>query len=246
MSKLEHTIKEVLGVQWVGQDRFHVAHSLSPKFNNMHPQYTELIINGWRNCTVVRDGHCERRVDEMLLNGRLTKSCTFRHLKLRIRPPSTDEQEMGSRSCMWRLGAGEWEAVDADVLQRWKTNGAYHELFSTSPDVVVPEHVLDKDVLQISVRRHKDHVIDTCFEQPPLDGGRRMPKLIGKQKLALDAGNVDKFFENALARIKNCCPPPGLDDWYLNGETDQNDLSIWQPYSTRAAQRTGTRSRRAS
>jgi hypothetical protein len=41
---------------------------------------------------------------------------------------------------------------------------------------------------------------------------------------------VDKYFENALARIKNCCPPEGFDDWYLNGETDHNGLGIWQPY----------------
>ena len=142
LSKLEKLIMDTLHVEWVGQDRFHVAHSFSPKFNNTSPEFFPLIILGWRHATVERDRQCERLVDEKLLNGEMSKACTFRDVKYQV------------CGVEWRKGNGEWQSVEEDAIAEWKEIGLYHQLFSTSPNVIVPENVLEPEALVRSIDRY--------------------------------------------------------------------------------------------
>jgi len=61
LSKFEKKLMAVFGVIWVGQDRFHVCHSFSVHFNNMHSLFRTLIIVQWRNATTFLDGRLEQR-----------------------------------------------------------------------------------------------------------------------------------------------------------------------------------------
>jgi len=61
LSKFEKKLIAVFGVIWVGQDRFHVCHSFSIHFNNMHSLFRTLIIVQWRNATTFLDGRLEQR-----------------------------------------------------------------------------------------------------------------------------------------------------------------------------------------
>lgn len=115
-----------------------------------------------------------------LLAGELTKSCTVSGLKLSVRPPTDDEKQLGFTSCMWRygqVGSGEWRPVDTSVIAEWKNNGEYHELFSTSPNVVVPEHVHSEAALKMSVATYKKITIDAMFEPAVPGDTYRAPKV---------------------------------------------------------------------
>jgi hypothetical protein len=67
-------LKEVFSVKTVYQDRFHVLHNWSNRFNNMHPLYNSFIINKVRNATVTRNRELEDEVDRALREGRVTIS----------------------------------------------------------------------------------------------------------------------------------------------------------------------------
>ena len=196
LSNIETLLMSALGVVWVGQDRFHVCHSFSVHFNNMHPLFRKLIITQWRNATTFRDpGCCEHRVDRMLISGTLTKSCTVCGTKLNIRPPTSDERWT---SCSWRYGlCGSWQPVTNAVISDWKLDGSYHELFSTSPNVVVPEHVLEARDLKDEVEAYKTALIDEVFEPAALGADRhdRRPKLIGGKKLAEDVISTERYID---------------------------------------------------
>ena len=66
------------------QDKFHVAHSLSPSFNNLDPRFYDLIIKGWREVTTFRDSNAESIVDAALRAGQVEK-VTFREQVYRVR-----------------------------------------------------------------------------------------------------------------------------------------------------------------
>ena len=220
LSKLERLIMEALDVEWVGQDRFHVAHSFSPKFNNVHPLYYELIIVGWRHATTERDSQCERLVDEWLVAGKISKSCTFRDVKYEI------------RGTEWRKGSGDWQSVEQVIIDdEWKPSGLYHELFSTSPCVIVPENMLQPKALEVSINRYTDEAIARMFHRENEQGHREPIKTMGKVLAQSDVNAVYKLFENAKKRAFKCCPPADLklEPWRRTGEQDQNGIDIWKP-----------------
>ena len=219
LSKLEKSIMQSLGVEWVGQDRFHVAHSFSPKFNNTHELFFPLIILEWRHATVERDRDCERLVDEKLMAGEISKSCTFRGQKIEI------------QGVEWRVDKGDWQSVEQESVSEWKASGLYHELFSTSPNVIVPEHVLRPEALFRSVDRYMDRTLNLIF-LPPDDDGYRAPARTGNKQLCqCDFQAVRKIFENAKARIMKCSPPEHLrqEAWQKTGKQDHNNVDIWKP-----------------
>ena len=217
LSEMEKLIMGALGVEWVGQDRFHVGHSFSPKFNNTDPRFFDLIILGWRHATVERDRDCMRLVDEKLMAGEIKKSCTYRKVKYEI------------QGHYWRQAHGEWQLFGEAELVKWKNSGLYHELFTTSPNVIVPEHVLSPAALDVSVSRYIFEVIEQIFH-PANDTGYRAPVKINRSTLADDVHDTHRIFTNALKRIKKCSPPTHLEAWYRTGATDQNGIDIWKPY----------------
>ena len=218
LSELESMLMTELDIEWVGQDRFHVAHSFSPKFNNTHAQFWEIIILGWRHATVARNRDCERLVDEKLMAAAISKSCTFRDVKYEI---------CGSE---WRKGGEgeEWQSVEEETIAEWKASGLYHELFSTSPNVVVPEDVLQREALVASVDRFIDYALGQMFDSS--NGTYTLKRINGRALAQNDYHSVRKVFENAKARIVKCCPPPHLRAWGMTGECDHNELPIWKPY----------------
>ena len=74
LSKLAQFIIEHLGVKYVLQDRFHVAHCVSKWFNNSDPRFHYYVIVGWRHHTVTRRAKQEALVDAMLRRGEISKS----------------------------------------------------------------------------------------------------------------------------------------------------------------------------
>ena len=114
------------------QDQFHVAHSVSPHFNNMHPSFAKFIIVGWREATTFLDPDLERKVDLMLGAGEIAKECTLRGNKTIIRRGT---------------------AMTSAEISTMKADGIYHKLFCSSPSVVVPRHVKSKEDLKIDVMR---------------------------------------------------------------------------------------------
>ena len=179
-SKYVRDLMEALRVEWVGQDRFHVCHNFSMHFNSSNPLFRDLIIIGWHNATTYRDARCEALVDCMLLAGTLTKQCTVNHVKLTVRPRTDDDQELiGSTGCVYRFGlSGEWQPVTEAVIAGWKLSDAYHKLFSSSPNVVVPEHVHSEDVLKMKVADYKRTSLDAMFEPAASTSAYREPKVI--------------------------------------------------------------------
>ena len=68
-TKLCTSLKEALGVEWVGQDRFHAMHSMTPLFNNQDPRFFPYAIVAVCNRLIVRAEDDEARVDRMLQDG---------------------------------------------------------------------------------------------------------------------------------------------------------------------------------
>ena len=115
--------------------------------------------------------------------------------KLNIRPPTSDEKWT---SCSWRYGlCGSWQPVTNAVISDWKLDGSYHELFSTSPNVVVPEHMLEVRDLKDEVEAYKTALIDEVFEPAALGADRhdRRPKLSGSKKLAEDVISTERYID---------------------------------------------------
>ena len=222
LSTLEVMLMETLGVEWVGQDRFHVAHSFSPKFNNCHPGWWELIILGWRHATVERDVQCERLVIERLRTGTIKKQCTFRDVKYEI---------CGNQ---WRRGVNAVWLSLTDNFDAWlsdaQSSGLFHELFSTSPNVIVPENVLKKDALSLSIDRYIEGAIEQIFLPQSEGGVRQLRRTHGKALAQCDEAAVRQIFTNAKKRMMKCVPPDHLDAWRRTDKTDQNDIAIWKPY----------------
>ena len=139
----------------------------------------------------------------------MEKGCTFRGDKYEVRGHA------------WRCGRGEWQEItDTEAtICSWQESGLYHELFSTSPNVIVPEHVLSRVALNLSVPRWTLHVINTIFEPADAHGYRAPIKLHGK-KLAADAVTTTRLLNNTLKRILKCQLPPELSghpDWRKTG-----------------------------
>ena len=132
VSKLEEKISNIFArkgkkVLKVMQDRFHVSKSVSISFNNSDPRFNSLVINGWRDATVVRDTLCEDMVDEALRQGKIVKRRKKKSIVL-------------------------GETFNEDEIAELKSSGLYHKLFSAR-DVVVPEHVKGASSLPDSIDR---------------------------------------------------------------------------------------------
>ena len=84
LSQLEKEIQQALGVEWVGQDRFHVDSSFTRHFNNMHPRFYALLILKFRQRTTFRSSELDDKVARMLLGGQITKECKVRGVKLKV------------------------------------------------------------------------------------------------------------------------------------------------------------------
>jgi hypothetical protein len=188
------------GIQHVLQDRFHVAHSFSPKFNNLDVRFFDIIIKGFREVTVRRDQRREEIIDEALKHGRVAKKVTFRGVVYRVK---------------------KGECLSETQICEWKTLGVYHEMFSTG-DVVVPEHVRPAQVLKTAVPEWVEEMIGELFidDQPVKIFGRT---LIPTAQIFRDLAN------NALSRMLNCVPPDGVNAWRLTGTIDSNGFEIMKP-----------------
>ena len=94
-----------------------------------------------------------RLVDEMLMDGEISKKCTFLGESVEV------------CGVEWRIGQhGEWQSVEEETIFQWKASGLYHELFSTG-DVVVPEHIADPGALRLDVVAWREAVIKEIFEE---------------------------------------------------------------------------------
>lgn len=203
ISKLERLIMDKLPtVIKVMQDRFHVGHGLSKFFNNCCAVFTYLIIIEWRNATVVRDTQLEAAVDEGLRAGLIAKTCKGKTI---VRGQKLTNEE----------------------IAELKESGLYHDLFSSKGRVIVPEHVKDASTLRLSVERWIEMVTDAAFH-PADAAGIRHPILINGKRLAASPELVHKQGTNALKRMFNCIPPPGMPDWKDTGKKDANGYIIWK------------------
>jgi hypothetical protein len=180
ISKLETTIMTHLGVKYVRQDRFHVAHCVSKWFNNCDPRYHYYVIILWREATVVRRAQQEKLVDEMLRRGEITKT---------------------------RKGVSVARGTPLSVvdIQQLKDSGAYHNLFSTK-DVLVPEDVMDAETLRRTTQRWKERILEVAFH-PPDSNGVRQPILMDGKRLIASVELLDKVRQKSEL-CADLAPPP--------------------------------------
>ena len=124
----------------------------------------------------------------LLKNGKIEKKIKFRGTVISI--------EMGTPT-------GEVE------IEQWKTSGAYHDMFSSHPNVIVPEHVLGSDeLIEQGVESWYQKVKSAAFDADgkPIQVGPRNSILIASIE------KLNNIKENAIKRFKatRCCPalPP--------------------------------------
>ena len=65
------------GREYVIQDKFHVAHSFSPRFCNVDHRFWSLVIFNWRHAISYRDADAFQTVRSALRAGKVQKSCKF-------------------------------------------------------------------------------------------------------------------------------------------------------------------------
>ena len=204
LSKLERMIMLAIpSIEYVLQDNFHVTHNISLEFNNMSPLFYSFGIHGFRMASKLLDAQCEARVDEALKAGLVQKTRKGRSIKL-------------------------GDKLTNQKIFEMKQSGVYHDFFSASPDVVVPELVKSAAALDLAIPAWAEMIVEHCFEPADEDGVRR-PKFLNKQKFAASAELVYKVAKNALKRMKKCIPPVDMPAWEDSGETDQNNFIIWKP-----------------
>jgi hypothetical protein len=189
------------GIQYLMQDKFHVAHGFSPKFNNLDPRFQDIIIRGWRDITSHLDKKREDRVDAALKAGLVRKKVTYRGVPYEIKTGAKKTQE---------------------EIDLWKRIGVYHEMFSKG-DVVVPEHIAAPETLHLNVTAWRETVISEIF-----DDNEQPIRMFGKALIPTPEV-FRELVDNALARILNCVPPDGLDAWRSSGRLDHNDFEIMLP-----------------
>ena len=143
---------QLAGPEYVLQDKFHVAHSFSPRFCNQDPRFWDLVIKGWRHATTVRDDLAFATVKSALLAGRVKKSCKFR-----------------GESCSISLG----KIWDEEMIQISLDSGLFDEMFSLCASPVVPLHIKSATSLRDDVPAWAESIIDATFT--PDDGsGKRV------------------------------------------------------------------------
>ena len=193
-SKYVERLMETLLVKKVMQDRFHVAHSFSQHFNNMHPFYYSLIIHGFRCAYTVYDAQKEATLDALLLDGQVAKNVTFRGEKIHIQRGTATRQE------------------DIDA---WKESGAYEHLFGSSGRCVVPRLMKNAVAIEHGIADLVAKVLDQVLNE---DGSQK--RVEGKVLITDAATEVPRIFENARKRLVNCIPPPGLPEYVETGKVD--------------------------
>jgi hypothetical protein len=204
------------------QDKFHVAHSVSPHFNNQHPHYHERVIRGWREATNRRDPEDERSVDDKLLAGAITKKITFRGHVIDLR---------------------EGSPLSLEQIQELKRSGAYHDLFSQGSEVLVREHVKDKAALLEGVKEWCGGLMRDYFDASgvAVKTGPRGQRLIASQEALLrTAANGEKRILNCVPPAGSCvachshgqpcdaCCPTRLPAWKSVGCSRANKLPMWK------------------
>eukprot|EP00966_Prymnesium_polylepis_P332460 7387960-Prymnesium_polylepis.1 len=177
---------ECLGLksrEYVLQDKFHVAHSFSPRFCNQDPRFWDLVIRAWRHAVSYRDGEAFETVKAALRAGNVRKQCKFR----------------GETTTIIKMG-DVWgdEKIDAAVL-----SGLFDEMFTLCDKPVVPLHIKSAAALRTDVPAWVEQNVEAAFE-PARDDGVRVPIKCNKKTLIASVELLRRIGENALKRILNC------------------------------------------
>jgi hypothetical protein len=188
---------------WIGQDRFHVMHNLTPhtNTNNTDPRFFPLMILDVRNRVTVRDEIKMAALDQKLKDGLVAKKVTF-----------------GSAVFEVKLG----QHMTQPQIDAWKVNGVYHEMFSTR-SAIVPEYVKDESTIHSELDAWAADVRRECFaaDGSPIKHARTGTVLM--DSLAV----LEDILTSAKRRFAKCIPPDHLRHlaYWDTGEV-QNGMAV--------------------
>eukprot|EP00038_Savillea_parva_P013747 m.212405 g.212405 ORF g.212405 m.212405 type:complete len:555 (-) comp26109_c0_seq1:1-1665(-) len=181
---------KTLGVKEMYNDRFHIQKRASEKFNHFDERYHELIIRGFREAIVRRSGAEEEMVDAAMLAGTLpTFTTTFRGTAYTIEGKQTGQD-----------------------IADMKQSGLYHECFSKSPNVIVPELVRPLRMIVMKMSELRQRIMEAAFDvtERQTDGGTHttyVPKLDSmKRTLVADVPTMESSLKNMLKRLPHVVP----------------------------------------
>ena len=198
--KLDHYAEQRLGPGakgWVGQDRFHVMHSMTPLSNNQDPRWYPLFILDVRNRIVVRDAVAEENVDRKLKDGLIQKKVTIAGVVFQIKVGQKHSPEQ---------------------IIEMKASGVYHAMFSTHPYCIVPEYLISRDSIDSAMLQWEETVKVDAFTA---NGTIPFPHPTRGTTIIASLEVLQRIRKNSSLRFKNCVPPDHLRPyaWRKTGDT---------------------------
>ena len=192
------------GREYVIQDKFHVAHSFSPRFCNVDHRFWSLVIFNWRHAISYRDADAFQTVRSALRAGKVQKSCKFRG------EPNTI-----------KLG----QKLTNEQIDIMVNSGLFDEMFTFCEKPVVPLHVKSGSALRNDVPAWVESIVDATFEPDAV----RTPIKCDGHILIASVELLRHLGGNALKRVLNCVPPDAVRHlaWTKTGAVDHNGFEVY-------------------